>query len=80
MNPSKMACSKSSNEMQRQDFVAILNAAEAEGAANGFFTVDEVATSLDAIIAEARRYNTNRPKHRPTGRSYSRGEQEPRSH
>ena len=33
----------------------MLNAAEAEGEANGFFTVDEVAASLDGIIVEARR-------------------------
>ena len=43
------------NEAQSQDFVAMLNAAEAEGKANGFVTVDEVTASLDAIIAEARR-------------------------
>jgi antitoxin ParD1/3/4 len=48
------------NEAQQQDFIAMLNAAEAEGEAYDFFSVDEVAGSLDAIIEEARRSTTNR--------------------
>lgn len=36
-------------------FVASLEAAQAEGERDGFFTIDEVAAELDSIIAEAER-------------------------
>jgi len=36
-------------------FVASLEAAQAEGERDGFFTIDEVAAELDGIIAEAER-------------------------
>ncbi len=40
-------------EQQRQDFVASLRAAEAEGEAEGFADPDELAAELDAAIGDA---------------------------
>ena len=39
-------------EAERAAFIASLEAAQAEGERDGFFTIDEVAAELDAIIAE----------------------------
>ena len=42
-------------EQQRQDFVAMLHAAEAEGEAIGFTTAEALGAELDALIREAGR-------------------------
>jgi antitoxin ParD1/3/4 len=42
-------------EQQRQDFVAMLQAAEAEGEAIGFTTAEALGAELDAVILEAGR-------------------------
>ena len=42
-------------EAERDAFIASLEAARAEGERDGFFTIDEVAAELDAIIAEEER-------------------------
>jgi hypothetical protein len=40
-------------EQQRRDFLATLDAAEAEGERNGFLTLDEVMEHLDTVIEAA---------------------------
>ncbi len=40
-------------ENQQRDFLATLDAAEAEGEREGFLTVDEVMADLDAVIEAA---------------------------
>lgn len=40
-------------EQQRQDFVTMLQAAEAEGEADGFIAADDLAAELDALIPGA---------------------------
>ena len=42
-------------EQQRQDFVAMLQAAEAEGDAIGFTTVEALGAELETLILEAGR-------------------------
>lgn len=42
-------------EVEVAEFVASLDAARAEGERDGFVTIDELATELDAIIAEETR-------------------------
>ena len=42
-------------EAERAAFVASLEAAEAEGERDGFFTIDEVVQEMDALIAAAER-------------------------
>ena len=43
------------NEARQRDFVAMLDAAEAEGEEEGFISADAVAVALDGIIQEASR-------------------------
>jgi antitoxin ParD1/3/4 len=47
-------------EQQRRDFLATLDAAEAEGERDGFLTVDEVMADLDSVIEAAVRAKANR--------------------
>lgn len=42
-------------EQQRREFLAMLEAAEAEGERNGFLTMDEVMQDLDEAIEAASR-------------------------
>jgi antitoxin ParD1/3/4 len=42
-------------EQQRREFLAMLEAAEAEGERDGFFTVEEVMQDLDEAIEAASR-------------------------
>lgn len=42
-------------EQQRRDFLATLDAAEAEGERDGFLTVEQVMKDLDATIESASR-------------------------
>jgi antitoxin ParD1/3/4 len=42
-------------EQQRREFLAMLEAAEAEGEREGFFTVEEVMRDLDEVIEAASR-------------------------
>jgi antitoxin ParD1/3/4 len=42
-------------EQQRREFLAMLDAAEAEGERTGFLTVEEIEQDLDAVIEAASR-------------------------
>ena len=43
------------SEAQKERFMAMLEAAEAEGERDGFFEIDDVAEELDRIIDDAER-------------------------